>query len=869
LVIKGQKLLVVCIVLSMIFVPLVSAAASASSTSATFYVFTKVNGNYTNGIGISWKYAGGMGTGLSKIVIINDDLLPLHYSGSGGCTFTVPKDSAPINVSAVYMGATAYKIITAYGDSNVVNIEFEYTPPPKEKEFYVFTKVNGAYTNTIAITCRSSVGTSSTLTHDMNINDAGITHSGPGACLFTLTDPTGPVTFEAYRNGQTVSKVLDSYADVNALTFDITETVSTPTANPTTMASITPTPTVTATPTPLPNTTGLKYDLTLIPINTFVDNFPPITTLTLSGTMGQHSWYVSPVLVTLNAMDADPGVDKTLYQIYSRGYEYTDGWRTYEGPFTLRNGEYLLYYYSVDKAGNKELINGPVQINTDSVAPAPTIKGVTDGQKFRVNESVSATVDVGIWYPGASGQSALWIDKQRTTIAGGEPEITFYGHLDTRRPGAYTLSVDVTDMAGNTGSRSVVYTVVADGNSTSAATASPVPSPTPVSGSGDIVSWFIGLVIDIIKIIPGLSGTVVTPSSSPAAAVSALPTPTATQSAGGTSAVIELPAPGVYVINLTLDGHNRTIIKPTDSWVVTKPTADNTTIKPPGSLRNDGSGVKLEGTGLPQWVEKVVLVNDANTTPGKSPISGPQDDSMEQWLLDNGFITKAAPTPTPNPTTTEKIDSVMEDLGLPAYVEYDHGETSYDKDPPRTWSVTNDVRSVTGWYQTPVKVRLMAEDTQSGVKDTWYSIEGDIPCRTSGFVRYTGELTITDGVYKLFYYSIDNAGNMEQVHGPLTIQVDTLPPEIIFDYPVNGTMVSRGSEAYLKYRVIAELPNKQFTQSYRGWDNVDQYVVEPRYYLGNTRDVLYTLKSGVNAIHVLATDNAGNYADAYVTFTVD
>jgi hypothetical protein len=80
-----------------------------------------------------------------------------------------------------------------------------------------------------------------------------------------------------------------------------------------------------------------------------VDTVAPITTLALQGLIGQQGWYVTNVTVTLNANDATSGVNYTQYKLNN------GSWTVYSGPFTLTtNGDYTLYYYSVDLAGKIE-----------------------------------------------------------------------------------------------------------------------------------------------------------------------------------------------------------------------------------------------------------------------------------------------------------------------------------------------------------------------------------------------------------------------------------------------------------------------------------------------------------------------------------
>jgi hypothetical protein len=80
------------------------------------------------------------------------------------------------------------------------------------------------------------------------------------------------------------------------------------------------------------------------------DTNPPITIITLNGTMGENGWYVSDVTVILNASDDLSGVNATYYQLAGDHY-----WQQYFGPFVINKDTIeALSYYSVDNAGNVE-----------------------------------------------------------------------------------------------------------------------------------------------------------------------------------------------------------------------------------------------------------------------------------------------------------------------------------------------------------------------------------------------------------------------------------------------------------------------------------------------------------------------------------
>lgn len=79
-----------------------------------------------------------------------------------------------------------------------------------------------------------------------------------------------------------------------------------------------------------------------------IDTIAPKTTHTLDGILGTEG-YISNVTVTLSASDATSGVNYTHYKL-----NHGD-WILYTEPFIVtEDGNYTLYYYSVDLAGNTE-----------------------------------------------------------------------------------------------------------------------------------------------------------------------------------------------------------------------------------------------------------------------------------------------------------------------------------------------------------------------------------------------------------------------------------------------------------------------------------------------------------------------------------
>lgn len=96
-----------------------------------------------------------------------------------------------------------------------------------------------------------------------------------------------------------------------------------------------------------------------------IDKTAPVTTASLSGTVGNNGWYTTPVTVTLAATDSASGVARTEWSTNS------SSWNSYSVPITLgigTNGITQLYYRSVDVAGNTEWTRS-ISVSIDRTAP--------------------------------------------------------------------------------------------------------------------------------------------------------------------------------------------------------------------------------------------------------------------------------------------------------------------------------------------------------------------------------------------------------------------------------------------------------------------------------------------------------------------
>ena len=94
------------------------------------------------------------------------------------------------------------------------------------------------------------------------------------------------------------------------------------------------------------------------------DTTPPVTTHEFTGMMGDNDWYVSDVTITLIATDDISGVNVTYYSFDGVDFDI------YEFPIIVTDdGEFELYYYSIDNSGNTEDVKGPFDFKIDQTPP--------------------------------------------------------------------------------------------------------------------------------------------------------------------------------------------------------------------------------------------------------------------------------------------------------------------------------------------------------------------------------------------------------------------------------------------------------------------------------------------------------------------
>jgi len=164
-----------------------------------------------------------------------------------------------------------------------------------------------------------------------------------------------------------------------------------------------------------------------------------------------------------------------------------------------------------------------------------------------------------------------------------------------------------------------------------------------------------------------------------------------------------------------------------------------------------------------------------------------------------------------------------------------------DKNPPVTTCHLSGKMGGNGWYISDVTVWLNATDDLSGVNVTYYRVDG------RSWKIYTGPFVITGSKrHTLSFYSVDNAGNVENVKTKI-VKIDITPPwtELILrGNESNGWFVSDVLLGFISHDGHSGVKNIFYKMDDSGW-NV--YV-----------DAIRVTEEGKHVIWYYAVDKAGN-----------
>ncbi len=432
------------------------------------------------------------------------------------------------------------------------------------------------------------------------------------------------------------------------------------------------------------------------------DVYPPTTSITLNGTLGNDGWYTSDVTVSLTATDDLSGVARTEYS-----FDNTN-WLTYTSPFTVTTeGTNTIYYKSIDSTGKIEQVKSQI-VKIDETLPTTTI-------------SLSGTLGEGGWYISDVTVTLTASDNvsgvAKTEYSLDNVTWTVYtSPLTISKEGATVVNYRSIDNAGKT-EEVKSQTVKID----------KTPPITTITLSGILGTdgWYTSDVIVTLTASDNVSGITKTEYSFDNVNWVVYTTPLSISEQGTTT---------VYYKSFDNVGNTEQVKSQTFKIDKTPPI---TTINLNGTLGNDG------------WYTSDVTV----TLSASDDLSGV---AKTEYSLDNvTWTVYTTPLTISNEGTTIVYYKSINNAGNTEQVKSQ--TIKIDKMPPTTKINLTGSLAPDGWYISGVVVTLTAIDNFSGVAKTEYSFDN------TNWLTYSDTFKITsEGVVNIYYRSIDRVDNVEE-----------------------------------------------------------------------------------------------------------
>jgi len=203
-----------------------------------------------------------------------------------------------------------------------------------------------------------------------------------------------------------------------------------------------------------------------------------------------------------------------------------------------------------------------------------------------------------------------------------------------------------------------------------------------------------------------------------------------------------------------------------------------------------------------------------------------------------------------NATNEEKIKSV---------------EVKIDNTPPETDCVLDGTMGNNGWYVSTVTISFNATDNLSGVDITKYKIDD------GSWETYDGDIDVVDnGEHTVYFYSIDNAGNIEGEKNT-TFKIDKEKPTIHITTPEEGYIYLFGRELIPtilgRTKIIGKMDaTAQLTDAFSGayavYFKLDDEILWEDYTPPYEAELPQEFPRAIHTLSAIAYDKAGNSAEA-------
>ncbi|MCD6171075.1 MAG: PKD domain-containing protein [Thermoplasmata archaeon] len=298
---------------------------------------------------------------------------------------------------------------------------------------------------------------------------------------------------------------------------------------------------------------------------------------------------------------------------------------------------------------------------------------------------------------------------------------------------------------------------------------------------------------------------------------------------------------GIYLVNLTVydnDGaHNESKISLMVDSI------------PPETVYN----VSCEG-----WCNKTVNI-EFNSTDNLSGVN------YTEYKIDDGSWNKYT---EPFQLTSEGIHVIyFYSVDNAGNVENEKNVTiKIDKTKPITNAKINASHGNKGWILGNAEITLIATDNLSGVNYTEYKIDD------GSWNKYTEPFQLTsEGIHVIYFYSVDNAGNVENEKN-VTIKIDKTKPDVNIKIPKEGYLYISGRQMmptlFRKTIIIGKLDAvAEASDSLSGVYYVEFILNSQLLWKDFVSPYNATLPqefpvSFGNSLKVVVYDNAGNYKES-------